>query len=50
MSHRQKQDPQKRAIKQTDLDMLKLAAAAGEIDASTPLSGVEASTYWYAKI
>ena len=32
MSHRQKQDPQKRAIKQTDLDMLELAAAAGEID------------------
>lgn len=32
MSHRDKQDPQQRAIKQADLDMLELAAAAGEID------------------
>lgn len=32
MSHRDKQDTQQRAIKQADLDMLELAAAAGEID------------------
>jgi hypothetical protein len=32
VSHRDKQDPQQRAIKQADLDMLELAAAAGEID------------------
>lgn len=32
MSHRDKQDSQQRAIKQADLDMLELAAAAGEID------------------
>ncbi len=32
MSHRDKQDPKQRAIKQADLDMLELAAAAGEID------------------
>jgi hypothetical protein len=31
-SHRKKQDESKRATKQADLDMLKLAAAAGEID------------------
>ncbi|MGF1496263.1 MAG: IS630 family transposase [Elainellaceae cyanobacterium] len=31
-SHRQKQDPQQKAIKQGDLDMLEWAAAAGEID------------------
>lgn len=32
MSHRDQQDPQQRAIKQADLDMLELAAAAPEID------------------
>ena len=32
MSHRDKQDPKRRAIKQADLDMLELAAAVGEID------------------
>ena len=32
VSHRDKQDPQRRAIKQDELDMLELAAAAGEID------------------
>ncbi len=32
VSHRDKQDPQQRAIKQADLDMLELAAAVGEID------------------
>ena len=32
MSHRDKQDPQQRAIKQADLELLELAAAAGEID------------------
>lgn len=32
MSHRDKQDPKQRAIKQADLEMLELAAAAGEID------------------
>lgn len=32
MSHRDKQDLRARAIKQADLDMLELAAAAGEID------------------
>jgi hypothetical protein len=32
VSHRDKQDTQQRAIKQADLDMLELAAAAGEID------------------
>lgn len=31
-SHRQRQDEQKRGIKQADLDLLELAAAAGEID------------------
>jgi putative transposase len=31
-SHRNLQDPVERAIKQADLDMLELAAAAGEID------------------
>lgn len=31
-SHRQRQDPVQRAIKQADLDMLEMAAAAGEID------------------
>lgn len=31
-SHRGKQDPLERAIKQADLDMLELAAAVGEID------------------
>jgi putative transposase len=31
-SHRQKQDPQQRAIKQADLEMLEMAAAAGAID------------------
>jgi hypothetical protein len=32
VSHRDKQDPQQRAIKQADLDMLELATAVGEID------------------
>jgi hypothetical protein len=32
LSHHGKQDPQKRAIKQADLEMLELAAACGEID------------------
>jgi transposase len=32
VSHRDKQAPEQRAIKQADLDMLELAAAAGEID------------------
>jgi hypothetical protein len=32
VSHRDQQDSQQRAIKQADLDMLELAAAAGEID------------------
>lgn len=32
VSHRDKQDPEQRRIKQADLDMLELAAAAGEID------------------
>lgn len=32
VSHRDKQDPQERAIKQADLDLLELAAAVGEID------------------
>jgi hypothetical protein len=31
-SHRKKQDPIKKAIKQADLEMLELAAAAGEIE------------------
>lgn len=31
-SHHQRQDPQQRATKQSDLDMLQMAAAAGEID------------------
>ncbi len=31
-SHKSKQDPVAREIKQADLDMLQLAAAAGEID------------------
>ena len=31
MSHRDKQDPKRRAIKQADLDMLELSAAVGEI-------------------
>jgi hypothetical protein len=31
-SHRQRQDPVQRAIKQADLDMLEMAAAADEID------------------
>lgn len=31
-SHRDKQDPQQRQFKQSDLDMLELAAAAGEIE------------------
>lgn len=32
VSHRDKQDPQRRALGQADLDMLELAAAVGEID------------------
>ena len=32
VSHREKQDRQQRSLKQADLDMLELAAAAGEID------------------
>lgn len=32
LSHQQQQDPEQRAIKQADLEMLELAAAAGEID------------------
>lgn len=31
-SHRQRQDPHQRSTKQSDLDMLQMAAAAGEID------------------
>ena len=31
-SHLRKQDPEQRALKQADLDMLEMAAAAGEID------------------
>lgn len=31
-SHRQRQDPVQRAIKQADLEMLEMAAAAGELD------------------
>lgn len=31
-SHRDQQDPEKRRVKQADLDMLELAAATGEID------------------
>lgn len=32
ISHKNKQDPEERQIKQADLDMLEVAAAAGEID------------------
>jgi hypothetical protein len=32
VSHQDKQDPKQRAIKQADLEMLELTAAAGEID------------------
>lgn len=31
-SHREQQDPEKRRVKQADLDLLELAAASGEID------------------
>ena len=39
ISHKNKQDPKARETKQADLDMLELAAAAGEIDLKY-LSGV----------
>ena len=32
ISHKNKQDPEERSIKQADLNMLEFAAAAGEID------------------